>query len=105
VRDTDESPSVEAFARKRLVGTIIDRGDDFVPSTVTDRPETIQAEKPAADGIENFSLSSIREAKPKTPKQTPGYNEYIALENSIPLPLTMMSVQGQIREGNTYHLV
>jgi hypothetical protein len=32
--------------------------DDFAPSLVTDRPETVQLQKPTAYGTENFSLSS-----------------------------------------------
>jgi hypothetical protein len=58
---------------------------DFAASTVTNRPETIQLEKPTADEIEHFRLSSAHEAKPGTPKQTPGYNGYIFVENIFPL--------------------
>jgi hypothetical protein len=61
--------------------------DDFAPSIVTDPPETIQAEKPAADGIENFSPSSVYEAKPRIPRQIPDRNGYIPVNNISPLTL------------------
>jgi hypothetical protein len=50
--------------------------DDFAAFMVTERPETIQLEKPTAEETEHFSVSSTHAAKPAIPKQTPGYNEY-----------------------------
>jgi hypothetical protein len=56
----------------------VDRGvftdDDFAPSMVADRTETIQLKRPTAEGIENFGLSSAHAAEPATPKQTTLYN-------------------------------
>jgi hypothetical protein len=55
--------------------------DDFAPSIVTDRPQTIQLEKATADGIENFCLTSAHGAK----SATPGHNGYIPIEKISPL--------------------
>jgi hypothetical protein len=60
------------------------KGDNFAPSMVTDQPETIQQGKPSADRVENFSPNSPHAAKPGTPKQTPGYKEYIPVEDISP---------------------
>lgn len=49
--------------------------DDFAPPMVTDRPETVQLERPTAAG-------SAHSAKPATAKQTPGYTGYIPGETS-----------------------
>jgi hypothetical protein len=54
--------------------------DEFAPSMVTDRPETVQLEKPSADGIEKFSPSSPNADQPGTRKQTLGYNGYVSVE-------------------------
>jgi hypothetical protein len=42
--------------------------DDFAPSTVTDRPETIELQKIAAAGIEHFGLGSAYATMPATTK-------------------------------------
>jgi hypothetical protein len=47
--------------------------DDFALSMTTDRPETIQREKPTAEGIENFSLISTHASQPATVTPTTGY--------------------------------
>jgi hypothetical protein len=60
--------------------------DDFAPSVITDQSGTIQLAKPSADKIENFGTTSVHEDKLGTPKQIPGYNRYISVENSSPQP-------------------
>jgi hypothetical protein len=59
---------------------------DFAPSIITDLPGTIQLEKPSADEIENFSMTFVHKDKLGTPKQIPGYNEYISVEEISPQP-------------------
>jgi hypothetical protein len=63
------------------VDRFVFKDDDFAPSVVTDRPGTIQLERQTAVGTVYFSLSYAHAAKPSIPKQTPGYNGYIPVEN------------------------
>jgi hypothetical protein len=72
---------------------------DSTHPMVTDRPETIQQEKPTTDEVKHFSLSSAHATKPATPKQTQGYNGYISVENISPLPSKPVQFPGAKSRG------
>jgi hypothetical protein len=63
--------------------------DNIAPFLVTDRPETFQLGRPAAEGAANFIVSPAHTAKPATPKQTPGYIGFIRMEKISTLPLNL----------------
>jgi hypothetical protein len=84
-------------------GRYVFTDDDFTPSIATNRPETIKLERPNAEGIENFRLSSSHVA---SLKQTLGCDGDIPVWKILVLCVqTPLNVRGQSQERNTLNLM